>query len=63
MENYGILIGSMLIMLLGSLVAAYFGHWFAGFVLFVLAVTPLPVYAGFWLRDLARVGRRDGRYK
>lgn len=63
MENYAVLIGSMLIMLLGSLVATYFGHWFVGFVLFALAVTPLPVYAGFWVRDLVRAGPRDGRYK
>ena len=60
MENYAVLIGSMLIMLLGSLVATYFGHWFVGFVLFALAVTPLPVYAGFW-RARSREGRATGR--
>ena len=54
MEHNGILIGSILAMLAASLVATYFGHSLIGFILFVFALTPVPVNAAHWLRGLAR---------
>ena len=52
MENYTITVGTILAMLLGSLVAVYLGSGFVGLIFFVLALTPLPLKTAYWLRDM-----------
>lgn len=59
MENYGIMIGAILTMLLGSLVATYLGHSFVGLLFLVLALTPWPVNLAYRLRDLIPVRRNE----
>ena len=66
MNEYGMLIGSMLAMLGASLLFLLLGHSLIAFVLFVFAVTPLPFRATRWLAGRMRTvpalaRRRDAR--
>ena len=54
MNEYGMMIGSMLAMLGTSLVVLLLGHSLIAFVLFVFAVTPLPFRATRWLATRMR---------
>lgn len=51
MYNYATLLVSTLLTVLAAFAAAYAGHWVLGFGLFILAVSPVPMTVGFWLRD------------
>jgi len=51
MHNYATLLVATLLTVFAAFAAAYAGHWVLGFGLFILAVSPVPMSVGFWLRD------------
>jgi hypothetical protein len=51
MHNYAMLLVSTLLTVFAAFAAGYAGHWVLGFGLFILAVSPLPMVVGSWLRD------------
>jgi len=51
MHNYVTLLVSTLLTVFAAFAAGYAGHWILGFGLFILAVSPVPMAVGFWLRD------------
>jgi hypothetical protein len=51
MHNHATLLVSMLLTLFAAFVAAHAGYIVLGFGLFILAVSPVPMAVGFWLRD------------
>lgn len=62
MNEYAMMIGTTLAMLAVSLAFVLLGHSLIGFLLFVFAVTPLPLHATRWFAERMRgapaVGRR-----
>jgi hypothetical protein len=51
MHNYVTLLVATLLTVFAAFAAGYAGHWVLGFGLFILAVSPVPMAVGFWLRD------------
>jgi hypothetical protein len=51
MRNYVTLLVATLLTVFAAFAAGYAGHWVLGFGLFILAVSPVPMAVGFWLRD------------
>jgi hypothetical protein len=58
MEHYGIMLTAILVTMAASLAATALGYWLAGFALFIMAATPLPLVVAYRLRDLVRVTPR-----
>ena len=54
MNEYAMMIGTTLAMLAVSLAFVLLGHSLIGFLLFVFAVTPLPLHATRWLAERTR---------
>ncbi len=51
MHNYATLLISTLLTVFAAFAVAYAGYWVLGFGLFILAISPVPMAVGFWLRD------------
>ncbi|HKU85728.1 MAG TPA: hypothetical protein VJV77_05250 [Casimicrobiaceae bacterium] len=65
MNEYAMMIGTTIAMLAVSLAFVLLGHSLIGFLLFVFAVTPLPLHAARWFAEWMRWapaarGRRPG---
>ena len=56
MNEYAMMIGTTLAMLAASLAFVLLGHSLIGFLLFVFAVTPLPLHAARWVAERMRAG-------
>ena len=54
MNDYAMMIGTMLAMLAVSLAFVLLGHALIGLLLFVFAVTPLPLKATRWFAERMR---------
>jgi hypothetical protein len=54
MNDYALMIGTTLAMLAASLAFVLLGHSLIGFLLFVFAVTPLPLQATRWFAERMR---------
>ena len=54
MNEYPMMIGTTLAMLAASLAFVLLGYSLVGFLLFVFAVTPLPLHAARWVADRMR---------